>query len=295
MSDFPELDPSGFRDRLDDLVHAVSGSAPDQAVKQFWWDTGPELPKRWDGAAWVTGAANKAGDTFTGTVNISGAGVHPDLGDDFALEGAAPSNYPAGFTTFRDVQGSFPAGAGGVVETYNPVGSANLRQLNWNANTPGIWTRIAVDSTAWRQWVQVAYSRSARVYLGSAQSIANSTFEKVLVDTVTDDPDGLFDSANNQIDADKAGWWLVAVGVGYDGNSTGDRRYAVISHNGTRVNETNTPPTGPAITAPSTAALIKAAAGDTFEVLAWQDSGGSLSLRTEAKETMLSAAYLGSA
>jgi hypothetical protein len=99
----------------------------------------------------------KAGGTFDGTVVIDGGGIHPTLGDDFASPSDPPSAYPAGYSTFRDLAGAWPAGSSGIVETINAAGGGNAWQRTWDTANTVLYQRVAVDSSTWSSWITNDY------------------------------------------------------------------------------------------------------------------------------------------
>lgn len=282
----------------------------DRYVGMVVWVEADTVLQMWNGSSWVTTIitdhgqltglddddhsqyAKRAGDTFTGLVTVDGSGIHATLSDDFALDGAAPSNYPQGFTTFRDAQGSFPAGAGGIVETYNPVGAANVRQFNWAAGTNTIYTRVATSSSAWEPWLRVNHLPVARIYFSStAQNIPDNTTTKVELDAVQYDRGGLADLANNQLVLER-GIWIVTASLYFEGSSNGTSRELRIFRNGENKHFFRSSPVGNASKPFGGATIIESAGAHALELFANQNSGAGLGVLAGQGATYLAAAFL---
>lgn len=138
-------------------------------------------------------------------------------------------------------------------------------------------------------------ARAARVFLSNRHNAGDSTFTKVLLDAVTDDPSGLFDSANNQFVLDKSGWWIIAAAIGSEGDTSGTRRMSAIAHNGSRITRGGIE-TGSGNPVYATVFdIVKATSGDTIESFLYQDSGGTIEVLDDSRYTWLSVAYFGSA
>lgn len=137
-------------------------------------------------------------------------------------------------------------------------------------------------------------SRAAKVYLGSNQSISNNTNTKVALDTAAFDPDGLFDSANNQIVLDKLGMWAVVAQVRYAVNSTGNLRQCRIQREGSAKSIVRIGPSGGLLVVSAAVVVQAGSTSDVVELFAQQDSGGALDVASGRPWTFLSVAYLGS-
>lgn len=236
--------------------------------------------------------ANLTGDTFTGLVTVDGSGIHPTLGNDFALEGAAPSNYPSGYSTFRDAQGSFPAGTGGVVETFNPRGAAEARQLNWDNGSHTIWSRVSTDETAWEPWLRVNHVPIARIYKSTSnQTVPTGTKTKVSFDAIDFDRDGVADLSNNRLIVPD-GFILVIGNAHFAGSSNGNLRNVVVERNASAMHTTQLGPAGTEDTVVNGSTIVGAGEGDPIELFAKQDSGGDLDVKSVRHTTYLAAFYL---
>lgn len=116
------------------------------------------------------------------------------------------------------------------------------------------------------------------------QALTTATFTAVTF--TTEDYDGGFGSVvhhdnatnNTRITAQYSGWYLISGGVGFAANATG-QRLARWSVNGTQVNAgdllINTAAAN-VVQAPARTMLVSLNVGDYVELLAWQNSGGSL-------------------
>lgn len=147
----------------------------------------------------------------------------------------------------------------------------------------------------WGRVRKAERGRTAKVYLGSNQSISNDTPTKVELDTVDFDPFSLFDSSNNQIVLDRPGMWHLAALVRFATSSTGDKRRCQIEADSSVESVTQIGPSGATLSVPGSA-IVKASGSDTrAELEALQDSGGSLSVVSGSPWTYLAATFLGSA
>lgn len=163
----------------------------------------------------------------------------------------------------------------------------------------GLDGRVGRELAAlWRRMRRVEagqQARAARVNLSSSHNVPDSTWTQVELDVADNDPHGLLDSGNHQLVLDRAGWWIVSVGIGYGSDTlqSQSRRFAAIAVNGSRVARTSVYIIGTETANVGTVDLVLAAAGDTVEAQAWQGSGNSLGISSNGNYTWLSAAYLG--
>lgn len=237
--------------------------------------------------------ANLIGDTFTGLVAIDGSGVHPTLGDDFALAGDSPSVYPTGYTTFRDAQGSFPAGTNGIVETINPVGTANVRQLNWIGANGRVYTRVATDSTAWEPWIELTVPDAAKINLTSNQSISSTTNTIIPFNNTVFNQGGISEAANDRMVLTR-GLWVVTLSTAWEGYSGGSEyRSARILLNSSRVSHDTSHVSGTSILRTHAATLIEAADGDILEGEVRHGADQAINLLGEPDGTYMTAAKVG--
>lgn len=127
---------------------------------------------------------------------------------------------------------------------------------------------------------KLATQPSARVTHAANQSIANATSPALAFDTERWDTDGLHDTATNntRLTCQTAGKYLIVGQARFD-TGGGTRRDLIIHQNGTTtLAQENTPPVSGTITDLIIVTLADLAAGDYVELLAYQDSGSSLSV-----------------
>lgn len=143
----------------------------------------------------------------------------------------------------------------------------------------------------------------ARVYRAAAAShTANATWQKVPFDTVTHDlgaPLKHFDDVNDQLVCRVSGLYLLVGNVRFGGSATGIHRLVRLVVDGTKLTDAGTVAdlTGTGAAANRTGPAIdtrRLEVGDTVELQAFQDSGGSLgyNIGASADDIFLSMAWL---
>jgi len=115
------------------------------------------------------------------------------------------------------------------------------------------------------------------VYLSTDQlNIANDVYVKVLLDTVIENPSGMWDAANKRIVIKIPGWYLLLGSVGYSDNVADKRYFSAITVNGTArgVSISQTSFTG-LLVIPCHTPPWKCAVNDYIELYARQTTGGT--------------------
>ncbi|HSX67222.1 hypothetical protein, partial [Nocardioides sp.] len=128
------------------------------------------------------------------------------------------------------------------------------------------------------------------VYRAAAQSVATSTFAKVLWDT-NRTPAISMAYSSGTFTADRAGIYEVRGVITFASNATGSRIARILAA-GTEVYR-NTIGTNPSsLTSVPFSDSVRLAAGDTLEIEAWQNSGGSLDVIGSAAGSKATITYL---
>ncbi len=138
---------------------------------------------------------------------------------------------------------------------------------------------------------------SVRVQLNANQATANTTWK--IVDTWTEayDTDGMWTSANNYIEIQTAGIYLVSYNVTFANNGTGGR-IAFITLNNSIADGTGA--VGSAAASPVSVTdqrvgatfMREFAVADKLRIQVWQSSGGALNLVSTA-ENFMAATWIG--
>lgn len=114
----------------------------------------------------------------------------------------------------------------------------------------------------------------------TAQALSTSTSTAISFDSETFDTDAFHDPAVNPtrltVPAGKGGKYMVMGQVRYAASSTGIRVSAIRKNGTTDLSNTPGPNGGTSVVAVATQAIASLAAGDYVEMIAWQNSGGSL-------------------
>lgn len=118
-----------------------------------------------------------------------------------------------------------------------------------------------------------------RVVHSTTQSIGNNTDVAVLFDTDEDDPEDMHDTSSNtsRITLPRAGWWIVGGGLGFASNATGYRQASILLNGTTPIALDLRPAVSGVATRIAISTLRYFDAGDYIELIARQNSGGSLS------------------
>lgn len=119
---------------------------------------------------------------------------------------------------------------------------------------------------------------TARAYHNTTQSIADSTFVAISLNSERWDTDTIHDTVtnNSRLTCKTAGLYVIHAHLGYASHATG-RRYLIIRLNGTTeiCRESQTAVNGSATTL-TVATEYQLAVNDYVEMVAWQNSGGAL-------------------
>lgn len=153
-------------------------------------------------------------------------------------------------------------------------------------------TTDSLDSTSTNTQDLSVSNVGAAVYASTNQTLSDRTFTKVQYDTENFDHRSEFDTANHQFVPSQDGIYQISAAVRFDTQTSGYRTICRINVNGTTVvenvatasnnNSTNNPQ--------NTLAL---SSGDTVEISGFQQSGGSIDIKGDRKNTHLEAVKLG--
>lgn len=156
-----------------------------------------------------------------------------------------------------------------------------------------------------RQDLMALYGRPVvRVHRSTSGSVPNNTLTSVTFDVEDIDTHAMHDNVSN---ADRltvpAGWngsWLVGATVQWQTNTTGVRRHAQITSNGTgKLVDVESPPdTATGYSTCNLLTVANAIAGEFFTLKVFQDSGGNLNVNPAAVDdyagTIFWAHFIGS-
>lgn len=227
--------------------------------------------------SWNIGLGHDINDPYTSLVSTNGGGRYLankfDARDRYTLGADEAVEQRTGT---GDPEGSVTAPVGSILQRQDDKGQT-YRKKSGTGNTG---------------WSPNHDTSGARVYPGTAQSIADSSWTTVAFDTVDSDPDALFDDANDRIVLNKAGWWRITASIEYANNSTGSRHMA-LARGGSRIRQDRVEPMANWDTILQISDVLDAASGAGISVETFQDSGGSLSLRADSQTVWLSAVFLG--
>jgi len=127
-----------------------------------------------------------------------------------------------------------------------------------------------------------------RAYLNSAQSIPNTTFTKVNIDTENWDTDGVFDTTNKQYLPTQAGKYFVCGAVQIQDIVAGKLHLAMIYVNGVEHSRgTQIVHGGAGYVSAVVSALLSLDGDDYVELYTYHDIGSSKSLTTGSNITWL--------
>ena len=135
----------------------------------------------------------------------------------------------------------------------------------------------------------------SRVYLSSSQSIPNETFTQVAFDATTSDALGGADTANGQIAIPVDGTYSLVANARFIGATQGSRVIARIDAGGSEAARADSHAAisgGGTITA-RVSDSRQLTSGDSVSAHVWQDTGGSLDLRSAESETFLAVTKTG--
>lgn len=132
--------------------------------------------------------------------------------------------------------------------------------------------------------------KTVRVYSSGGQNISNGTNARVLFDTIdyASGQAGIFGTGSGQFNCGESGIYLFSGIVTFNGNVTGVRTlfYKVGIGSLVYLGQIQTVSTG-ADTAMAFSGQVKLATGDTFEIIAFQNSGTTVTLGSSASNTYL--------
>lgn len=112
----------------------------------------------------------------------------------------------------------------------------------------------------------------------TVQAISDSTFTAMLLELEDTDPDGMHSTSSNtsRITVPRAGLVIATGSIRFAANATGSRRAAIRLNGTTYINENQRPAGSSVDQTIETTAIWNTSANDYFEIVAWQNSGGSL-------------------
>jgi hypothetical protein len=159
------------------------------------------------------------------------------------------------------------------------------------------------DETTGLKWATPAGGATfvgASAFHSSAQSLSNDTFTAVNFTSQSFDTDNFHDdSVNNTrftIPSGKAGKYLITFGVRYASNGTG-RRIIGVRKNGTTYQPNTIEFPGSSVSGcepgGTVSAIVDLAETDYLEVMAYQNSSGSLNINGGADQSTFAIQYLG--
>jgi hypothetical protein len=123
--------------------------------------------------------------------------------------------------------------------------------------------------------IDLPYQSTAKAYMGgTSQTVSNSTWTKLPINTKSWDTQNEFDTTNNRFTATKAGYYLVLLKAYWDSIADQKICYHAVYKNGASEATQAYQGSGPALLQPVSVFLIKLAAGDYIEFYVFQNSGG---------------------
>lgn len=133
-------------------------------------------------------------------------------------------------------------------------------------------------------------------YKTAAQSIANATVSKILIDATSFDTDSIVDTTNSKIIPTKAGYYSVR-SLCTIPSTNAMLMVAYIRKNGINVIEArnNSGRTGDSLSTSLGGIVEMNGSTDYLELYVWQDSGGAVDHDEQARRTFLEVTYIGPA
>jgi hypothetical protein len=140
----------------------------------------------------------------------------------------------------------------------------------------------------------------ASAFHSSAQSLSNDAFTAVNFTSESFDTDNFHDNSTNNtrftVPSGKAGKYLITFGVRYANNGTG-RRIIGVRKNGTTYQPNTIEFPGSSVSGcepgATVSAIVDLAVNDYLELMAYQNSGGSLNINGGADQSTFAIQYLG--
>lgn len=134
---------------------------------------------------------------------------------------------------------------------------------------------------------------NARAYRNSSASITNNTVQKINYDTTSFNIGGFFDVVtNNRYNCPVDGYYQVTVANQIAAMTDTNRLGSYIYKNGSEDSETIYSIGGSATNSGQVSALLKCLAGDYLEGNVFQNSGGSLNLDNDPRQSYMSVAFI---
>lgn len=135
------------------------------------------------------------------------------------------------------------------------------------------------------------------VYHSTDQSIANATDTALSFDSERYDTDTMHSTVtnNSRVTVNTEGLYTVSAGIEFASNTTGSRQVVIQVNGSSSIAVANTPSGATlGVVRLSTSTTWYASAGDYFQVLVYQDSGGALNaLGVQPRAPFLRAAWVG--
>lgn len=184
-----------------------------------------------------------------------------------------------------------PAGRAGRYYYVDATDPTPVERDKLYRDTGGAWQEIAQRNVATGSFA------GSRIYRATAQSIPTATLTAIAFSTESFDAEDMWIAGSPTrltVPATRAGKWLIVGGVSYVGSLTGLRE-ARIAKNGTDqvINRRTTLAAAGESSFVQATALVEAAAGNYFELFAYQDSGGALNTVGGFATTWFAAQFVG--
>jgi len=161
---------------------------------------------------------------------------------------------------------------------------------------------LTADSTASTgiKWAAAAGGSTfvgASVYKTSSQSIASGSYVVLNYGSENFDTDAFHDTSTNNsrltVPSGKAGKYSIQAVVSFANSAVGDRRIGFFKNGSGLIFPSVVPPITADITILNGTTIVDLSVGDYMEVVAFQNTGGSLNINSGTAESQFSISYLG--
>jgi len=208
---------------------------------------------------WVTDAAGDITGVTAGT-GISGGGTSGTVTVTNSMATAIDAKGDLVPGTGADTFARLAVGANGTVLTAD---SAEATGLKWATPTSTAFVGCSLTN-------------------GSEITVANNTDQALTFDTENYDTDSMHSTSTNlsriTIPTGKGGYYEFRWGGVWGSNTSGNRRLRLRKNGTTDYQSSAMTTKGDGLTAISASTVVSASAGDYFELMAFQDSGGNLAI-----------------
>lgn len=211
---------------------------------------------------------------FSASDVIDGPSARPHFGYLFELN-------PGGIGVYVS-DGTDPNGSLSAVEGSICLNASGTGQISYNTTGSTVWSAITGSGGG-------STATAGRMYLNSAQSIANSTQVKVALDTANITHGITCDGSNNRITATAAGTYYVSGQVTYNTVVTNKNLICYIYLNGSQVSYDITVTNGTIIQTAGSNILLDLNVNDYVELWTFHNNGTSEPLETGSEYTYLQA------